>query len=406
MANRLTTLQNCDIMYVERNKSRRKPLNLHILEKLDYDVYTDEDRVEFVRDLLDSTEIDNFENPSVQKQLEGVANYILYGKSAITNKSDVDKKAIFIKAKNNSFKKKEPDSLEALQETLTFNESKVQPYYQRNIYTKPKQKISRIDDKDVPYMEELWHTIDQMQRIYNISIGKEEPTQEEIDKGKILTGLRLYKWRHWLIDVRRHQFYLKDSHKRQVHFTAIQQPNPHRIDWDCDSFYFKEDGTFHLIREHTLDFTDPHHIYCILENYSALMQESYEDLDGSGRYILYSLDEIIEKTDLSKDRLAILIWKIDKKSNLRIAEFLQKKYGKTYTENYISTIWKQEICTKIAKQAELEEKKFLYKGKEGMWKTCRVCGERKLLEEFVKKTGTKDGHSNRCKKCDKDFRKK
>lgn len=380
-------------------------MNLHLLEKLDYNIYYDTDRADLVSTLLKPHDNLDLQNPSIQKQLEGMANFILYGKEEDSDKNSLQSKQVYIKPKNNTFQRKEPQSLEALQDTLTFNEAEVRPYNVRNVYTKPKQKICREADATIPTINELWTTIDQMQRIYDISTGKEEPTEEELQKEKLIDGLQLYKWRHWLIDVRRHQFYLKESYKRPIYFQNCVSPTPQHIDWDNDSFYYKEDGSIHLIREHTLNFTNPDHIYNILELYAPLMQESYEDLNAPGRYILYSLENIIDETNLSPDRQAILEWKVERKSNKQIVKLLSEEYGKDYLENYISTIWKKEICTKIAKQAELEELKFKYRDIPKMWKTCSTCGKRKLKEEFVKKTGTRDNYSFRCKLCDKQKRK-
>lgn len=382
-------------------------MNLHLLEKLDYNIYYDTDRMNFICDLLEGLEENEIDllNSSIQKQLEGLANFVLYGKDEEKDKNSLEQKKVYIKPKNTTFQRKEPQSLDALQDTLAFNESEVRPYNQRNIYTKPKQKIDRIKDSDIPTIDTLWETIDQMQRIYDISTGKEEPTEEELENNKLLTGLRLYKWRHWLIDVRRHQFYLKESAKKPIYFQNTLKPIPQHIDWENDSFYYNSDGLKHLIREHTLDLTNPNHIYHILELYTALMQECYEDLDAPGRYILFSLHDIIDETDLTPDRFDILLWKVERKSNRQICQLLKDKHGKEYAENYISTIWKQEICTKIAKQAKLEKLKIDYRHNKNMWKTCSTCGERKLLCEFVRKAGTKDSYSSRCKMCDKEKRK-
>lgn len=383
-------------------------MNLHILEKLDYTLYSDQERVQLARELIagNTKEID-LENMSEQKQLEGIANFILYGKEENTEKSIVDRKRVFIKAKYNSFAKKEPESLEALQESVSFNEAEIKELGTKNVYTKPKQKISREDDLDIPGIIDLWSTIDTMQYMYDISSGKKTPTQEDILNGKVLSGLRLYKWRHWLIDVRRHQFYLKDAYKKTIHFINIKQPQHSQIDWCSNSQYRTEEG-LHIVREHILDFTNPDHIYYLLEYYGELKQSTYEDTTSQMRFILYTLEELIEKTELSPNRMDILIMKVDKKINKRICEHLKLTYGLDYNENYISTIWKQEICKKIAAQADLDIDQYNARHYPKAWKYCRDCGEVKLKDEreFVKKNTSADGLSNRCKKCDKKKRDK
>lgn len=384
-------------------------MNLHVLEHLDYGLYSDGERVQLTSKLLDDPKVQNnldLENASIQKQLEGMANYILYGKHDDTEKSIVDKKEVFIKSKYSSFQKKEPESLDQLRESLHFNEAEIKPLDKKNSYTKPKQVISRTKDADIPGIDELWETIDQMQRIYDISTKKAEPTEEEILNGKILSGLALYKWRHWLIDVRRHQFYLKDSYKKQIKFINVAPTSTDYIDWENDSQYTLPDGTKKLVREHTIDFTNLDHIYHLLEFYGQIRQATYDDLNAPSRYLLDSLEEIIDKTNLPDSRMDILMMKVEKKTNLRIKEMLQLKYGLNYSENYISTIWKQEICKKIAAQADIEVDKYNCRNYAKAWKRCRCCGEYKLADEreFVKKNTTKDGLSTRCKECDKKDR--
>ena len=41
-----------------------------------------------------------------------------------------------------------------------------------------------------------------------------------------------------------------------------------------------------------------------------------------------------------------------------------------------------------------------------MSKICRICGKLKELQDFHKKSGTKDGYRNECKECVKDIQKK
>lgn len=378
-------------------------MNLHLLEKLDYTIYSDKERTIYVESLLDNSPYaPDLTNSSEQKQLEGLANYILYGKDEDTDKSLVDTKLVEIETKFSSFTKKKPESLDALQESVTFNERDLREYYVRNIYTKPKQRICRENDAWIPTMASLWTSIDQMQRIYDVSTGKEEPVPGE----RPLEGLRQYKWRHWLIDVRRHQFYLRDIFAPTIHFLNVKPPDEQYVDFSSDSRYVDEDGREVVVREHTLDLTNPDHIYHLLEHYSALKQNCYEDTESPMRFILYSLEEIVDKTDLAPPRRDILVMKVDKRLNLRIRDHLQVTYGLNYSENYISTIWKKEICVKVAAQARLMLDEFLARGDEEKWKVCRVCRKKKLRDEreFVRRSVSLDGFSSRCKVCDREER--
>ena len=65
------------------------------------------------------------------------------------------------------------------------------------------------------------------------------------------------------------------------------------------------------------------------------------------------LDELIERTRLSDEHRLILEEKINHVPNEQIVNDLLALGGKTYSINYISTIWKQHITKQIAKQAYL-----------------------------------------------------
>ena len=96
------------------------------------------------------------------------------------------------------------------------------------------------------------------------------------------------------------------------------------------------------------------------------------------------------------------------KKNQEIREIINKKYGKSYTINYISTIWTQKICGEIAEAARIHEQEFLLRDDEKAWKKCNTCGKLKLRNSdmFVKKAKAVDGLSNRCKICDRLAREK
>jgi hypothetical protein len=47
--------------------------------------------------------------------------------------------------------------------------------------------------------------------------------------------------------------------------------------------------------------------------------------------------------------------KLKKEKNTDISYYINHKYGKSYTPNYISTIFKQKIVVKIAEAARMHE---------------------------------------------------
>jgi NAD-dependent dihydropyrimidine dehydrogenase PreA subunit len=97
-----------------------------------------------------------------------------------------------------------------------------------------------------------------------------------------------------------------------------------------------------------------------------------------------------------------------KVKNEDIAYQINKKYDKTYTPNYISTIFRQRIIPKINEAAAFHEKIVSNLFFEEEFKTCPGCGQTLLRcpENFTRKSRSKDGYTSRCKKCEKAARKK
>ena len=61
-------------------------------------------------------------------------------------------------------------------------------------------------------------------------------------------------------------------------------------------------------------------------------------------------------TDLTEAQREILDLKINKVKNQDIADIINKKYNKSYTANYISTIFRQKIIPRINETAEFHAK--------------------------------------------------
>ena len=94
--------------------------------------------------------------------------------------------------------------------------------------------------------------------------------------------------------------------------------------------------------------------------------------------------------------------------NIDIAGYINKKYGKSYTANYISTIFKQKIIVKINEAVKLHQDTIENCFFKENFKRCTDCGRILLLDgrNWVKKSRSKDGFQNRCKRCERELRKK
>ena len=372
-----------------------------------------------------------------------MGSYILYGKDE-NGLNAVQRGETTDGNKRYSSYKKTDDKLLSLEEILEnplADQQDLKPTYQKSSYTKKKPTITRpkydkktgalIDpgDSEIPGMLELWDCIDHMEHVIAVNEGKviDENVKTTCD------SYRLYQLKHNLIDLRRHQYYLKDAYKPSLHFQAIDHPKAQFYDWTCDSFYWisREEWQHKIneallssvskkiedyetrnngeeikwvIRQHTFDWENPQHIKALINNYDALYDQMHEKLDTYGRTLIFDFDRYREMTHLSEVREYILTKKIKKMPYVEIVENLQILFGLKYNENHLCTILAKEIPEKIALTAK--KWRLLCDTPISACKKCKTCG-RKLPRDpvfFVRNRSRKDGFSSNCKECEKQHR--
>lgn len=373
--------------------------------ELDYNIITAEDRCTAVHSLVDNGTITE---KTTALQIEKIANYILYGKTA---KGNALPEAKEISTKHSTWKKKSPESLDALMENVLFDEQVLRSAYERTPYTNPKPTIDRVKDADIPGMAQLWEAIDAV----------ESYLAQEKEHGRTL---KVYYLRHLTIDLRKEQYLLKDMFRPTIHFiSSLIDTAPHEIDWSADSGYAyhplfmditnteyvgEPEWKWNIVAEHTVDFTNPNHIYHILDLYSNLRHHVYDHPISHTAFLLHAVEALVSKTKLAPSRYHILIRKVDHAPNEVIAKELNEKFGLDYAYNYISTIWTKEICGAIAKTGEVDRDEWLARNNPKKWKTCIRCHTKKLkdLRFYTIKRNTYDGLSPVCRDCQKKVNKK
>jgi hypothetical protein len=287
-------------------------------------------------------------------------------------------------------------------------------------------------------------------------------------KAPALSSLSSYRLKHWIIDQKKHQYYLKESAQPTAFARHFSFTPPGPIDWEEDSGYWltlpeaerlnkpidlekwrwrpitiydyssllregidfgevyaRESSStkvvgdrgapdenipgafavkeyFHLFSKHTIDFTDPLHVYALLEHYRDLRIATHDKLNSQMRHILDAFQEIVNRTELHESREIILYYKIHKWTNERIRRELEE-FGYSYAVNYISTIYKKEICGKIARQARIMDEEWAARSNPHAWRKCNECGVNKLAnsDNYTSKPKNYGGLSYRCKACDK-----
>ena len=233
------------------------------------------------------------------------------------------------------------------------NQNELQPSTKRDPYLHKKPAILKpkydkktgelVDpgDSDIPGMVELWHSIDRLEHWIHVLEGKLTPTEDDI---LFDDPYRLYRLKHTLIDMRRHQYYLKDAYKPTLHFASMDRPKTQYVDWTSNSGYWitleqwrkkveaallhnvsrnlddyetktLADGTIMvhwIVRHHTFDWENPAHIRALISNYDALYDQLREKLDTYGRTLIFDFERYRAMCKFSPVRNFILQCKIDK----------------------------------------------------------------------------------------------
>jgi hypothetical protein len=272
-----------------------------------------------------------------------MADYILFGKDEKYLNARDRKEILQPKRRYDSWSTKDEKntSLDALMEdpnTAPEIEQKTSdatdkgPRYK--VY-KPEIKRPKYDDKgnlidpgdsDVPGMEELWERIDTLQERYDMYRGKIPPN--DYVRNHPLTKYKVYQFGHILIDIRRHQYYLKDSYKPTLKFFNVPAPGRVEFDFNCDTglwlkpeewchrkrspkpFDLKqpaledapedENGNLYWkISDNKIDYENPDHILALLDNYVSLLKHSYDKPDSNTRMLCFDMELLIENADLT-----------------------------------------------------------------------------------------------------------
>lgn len=408
---------------------------------LDFSIERDIDRMQAVGEILDSLET----NPT-QSELEQMASYILYGKDE-NGKNSIQRNETIDKDKRYKSYKTKDDKVQSLDEIMEvpgFDEQQIRSAYKKDSYTVPKPCIRKpkydkktgemIDpgDSDVPGMIEQWEAIARWQRMLDIAQGKIPPEEGDTI---VSDPYRIYQLKHNLIDIRKHQYYLKDSAKPQIHFQKIDHPKPQFYDWSGDAFYWisipewekkvhdaytsrvsknlkdyetrGEGDTLQvkwIVCEHTFDWENPKHIRAFLNHYCTMYEALKEKLNTYGRTLFWDFDRYCELCEFSELRMFLINLRKQGMAYEDIMEEMRAQYAMEYSPNYLVSIINTEVPNKIAKKAKmlrLEVETPMENRKK-----CIHC--EKLLPKdplfFSRNNAHKDGLSNTCKSCDRESR--
>lgn len=161
------------------------------------------------------------------------------------------------------------------------------------------------------------------------------------------------------------------------------------------------------------DFRIDEHVYQLFKQYYEFAEDDVNEIgglpsdDSTRTALLETLEFYVAQAELNEVWRDVLTMKMDKMKNVDIAEAINAKWGRTYTPNYISTIFHQRVIPQITGAAAYHEKIVPNIFFEEEFKTCTGCGRTLLrdADNFTRKSRSKDGFTSRCKACEKAVRK-
>ena len=425
--------------------------------QLNFQLESAADRAAFVQEYLNTIDFEPNEY-----ELETISNYILWGKN---DKGQNSQQEGIVELKK--WAPQPVESLDGLIETPGFAESSVrslrepQTRIPRTVFNRA-TALERAPEHLRAVYKDLFREIDTLEltlNYYELFCGKRKlPPREQLiarfsedeqtrlnERALHLSQYKYLKMKHLLVELRAQQYTYYDTFNDKVrsHVESIEpvlEDNHVRLDEDVfvypaglktDSALSRKifsDLAPSMFNEHelqkisdllwrrpiqriTLDFTNPEHIYHLYCARADLRDAQAEDpyaIYGAAAPVVNTLAYYEERANLSELQQEILNRKLRNEPNASIASAVNARFGKSYNENYISTIFRQKIIPQIADAArvhrEILENIFYPEN----FKRCKDCGRVLLLssDNFVKQKKSSDGFSPRCKACEKIKRRK
>lgn len=432
--------------------------------QLDFSLQSTNERRDFVNQYVNQSHFQKY--PLTEDELETIANYILWGKDN-DGLNCTQRGEIQIETRNKTWQRDDTESLDAMMESPTFNEAALRRTTDLRLKV-PREVFDRTKTLEecpahlVLVFKELFHRIDTIElslNFYEFAHGrrKEPPretllkrfTQDEINHAQAVAAkwnqFKYLKQRHLIVELRREQFTLRDTfaEKHLRHTPPEPEGEPINLDFDAEipvyplglingpvgALLFKSEdllnpdsysnsdlrkiSEFYWSKQSNarpsffFDFCDLEHIYEFFGQLTEMEDEiGALPIDSNLAQMIATLKYYIELTDLTEVQQEILDLKINKCKNQDIADVINQKFGKSYTANYISTIFRQKIIPRINHTAAFHSKIVENLCFKENFKKCSGCGKILLIDSdnFVKKSRSKDGFASRCKVCDRNER--
>lgn len=431
---------------------------------LDFSLQYSDERQKFLDKYLKQKQF--IDKPPTENELNTMSDYLLWGKNRDTG-LNAKQEGIELETKHKTWDTEKIQSLDYLMECPAFNETQISALtdtplkIKREVFSR-EQALAHCPEHLTQTFNQLFNKIDELDLV--VTLWENEHNRRKLppradlvnkfsaeelegfkEKVKEMPQKRYLGLKHQLVEARREQYTISDSYREVVGRSENYVPLTFVEEYDFEAGIevlplglvgsnkiedqiFKEEEQLipsmfapdlqkrisDLVWEKRkfapnnnqlyFDFRDEKHIYQMISQLNDLREAAQkgDNLDALVKTLGYYID-FAKLNDMYKD---ILEMKISKKSNIDIAFEINRKYQKSYRDNYISTIFKQKIVPQIAAAAkyhqEIIENLFFKEN----FKTCSCCKIEKLLNpiNFAKKKRSNDGFSTRCKQCEKKLR--
>lgn len=334
--------------------------------KLDYKIENIDDRLKEVEELCEENGYKTIledEEELTNRNLEQMADYLVFQ----MEKDEKKERKILTPNRMVTVNKRET-SFEGIVSKFEKNPDGVYGIMSddKNVIMTPKVTITPKDLREIPFLQQV---------------------RDAIEKLKLIPK-RNYIVQQAIIELSQSQYIIKNAYLKPMNAKNVQPPGKTIIAWD-----------------EKLDLKNWNSVSAFLQNYSKLKTSSCEQFESDMYWILLHFEDLADAALKEKEPMLydIMVDKVENLQNLEIQKRLEEKYGKTYSVEYISSLFNNKIPKLIADQAEEEALLHHYTFVEkGNWKKCNRCGQVKLLHSrFFSKnsSSSKNGFYSICKCC-------
>lgn len=306
------------------------------------------------------------ENSRTSKDLEALANYLLYSSDSEASEDTIT-----------DYREKRNSRREAsINKMINVKEYKKET--NKSIMKVPKIKVLKKDREEFQELKTSGLVIDNLTRMIKTGVDSTGNKLED-------TEIKRLKWMR--TDIQKDEVAMKNELKKYIKFQSLMTNE----------------------KDHTalsyIQFDNPEIIRILVEDYSELKENSFDDTFGYMKIILFVLEELIEMTDLDEYIYDVMTWKIDGLSHDEMIENLFDKYQMNVTKPALSKLTRKTIPNAIVEAYKQQKEDWLYTFViKAEYKTCNTCNKNLIANSkyFVPNKLSKSGLTSLCRNCKKN----